>query len=181
VGGPGAKALGFEHGQLVERQPYDLLFGQRKAPDGSSLGRPPDGGRKIADLYARLLAAEPHATAEHELSWAVAALGPVPARPLDRLDWQKRAASIGSWRELSGYHHPADAIGPEPVAVAPDVRAAWHEVLAALGPSDGPDVRASLTDCSGTCATPTRSKPPGHRSGSAMSSARSAPPPGTPV
>ena len=48
---------------------YDLLFGQRKAPDGTQLGRPPGSGRKAADIYARLLAAEPHATAErrHEL------------------------------------------------------------------------------------------------------------------
>ena len=61
--GSGAKALGFEAGQTVERQPYDLLFGQRKAPDGTRLGKPPDSGRKAADLYARLLAAEPHATA----------------------------------------------------------------------------------------------------------------------
>ena len=60
--GPGARALGFEHGQLVEREPYDLLFGQRQAPDGTRLGKPPDNGRKAADLYARLLAAEPHAT-----------------------------------------------------------------------------------------------------------------------
>ena len=30
--GPGAKALGFEARHLVERGPYDLLFGQRKAP-----------------------------------------------------------------------------------------------------------------------------------------------------
>ena len=67
--GPGALALGFEAGQTVERQPYDLLFGQRQALDGTPLGRPPDGGRKAADLYARLLAAEPHATAgrKHEL------------------------------------------------------------------------------------------------------------------
>ena len=67
--GPGAKALGLEHGQTVERKPYDLLFGQRKAPDGTLLGRPPGGGRKAADLYAKLLAAEPHATAgrKHEL------------------------------------------------------------------------------------------------------------------
>ena len=45
------------------------MFGQRKAPDGTPLGRPPDGSRKIADSYARLLAAEPHATAgrKHEL------------------------------------------------------------------------------------------------------------------
>ena len=65
-GVPGARALGFEPGQTVEREPYDLLFGERKAPDGTQLGRPPDGGRKAADLYARLLAAEPHATAERK-------------------------------------------------------------------------------------------------------------------
>jgi hypothetical protein len=59
---------------------------------------------------------------------------------VDRLEWQQRAASIGAWRELSGYAHPADPIGPEPAA-DPDVRAAWHEALAALGPTHGPDVR----------------------------------------
>ncbi len=62
--GPAAKALGFEPGHRVEREAYDLLFGERKAPDGTPLGRPPNGGRKAADLYAKLLAAEPHATAE---------------------------------------------------------------------------------------------------------------------
>jgi hypothetical protein len=67
--GPGAKALGLEHGQLVERGPYDLLFGDRKAPDGTPLGRSPGSAKKAADIYALLLAAEPHATAErkHEL------------------------------------------------------------------------------------------------------------------
>jgi conjugative relaxase-like TrwC/TraI family protein len=67
--GPGAKALGLEPGQVVERGAYALLFGQRKAPDGTRLGKPPANGRKAAELYARLLAAEPHATAErrHEL------------------------------------------------------------------------------------------------------------------
>ena len=67
--GPGAKALGLEHGQIVERGPYDLLFGERKAPDGTQLGRPPGSGQNAAGIYARLLAAEPHATAErqHEL------------------------------------------------------------------------------------------------------------------
>src|SRR5207344_790585 len=59
----------------------------------------------------------------------------------DRIGWQQRASSIGAWRELSGYGDPADPIGPEPAAAAPDLRAAWHEALAALGPADGPDVR----------------------------------------
>jgi TrwC relaxase len=64
--GPGAKALGLEHGQLVEGKPYDLLFGERKAPDGIQLGRPAGSGQNAADIYARLLAAEPHATAERK-------------------------------------------------------------------------------------------------------------------
>jgi hypothetical protein len=38
---------------------------------------------------------------------------------------------------LSGYHNPADSIGPEPAAAVPDLRAAWHEALAALGPVEG--------------------------------------------
>ena len=79
--------------------------------------------------------------AEHPPPWATGALGPVPEEPLDRLDWQHRAASIGASRELSGHRDPADPIGPEPVAAAPDLRAAWHEALAALAPAGGPDVR----------------------------------------
>ena len=80
-------------------------------------------------------------TASHPPPWATAALGPVPAHPPARQAWQKRAAAIGAWRELSGYDHPTDPIGPEPAAAAPDVRAAWHQALAALGPADGLDVR----------------------------------------
>ena len=64
--GPGAKALGFEDGQRVDRKPYDLLFGKRQAPDGTRLGRPPGSGRKAAEVYKALLAAEPHATAERQ-------------------------------------------------------------------------------------------------------------------
>jgi hypothetical protein len=79
--------------------------------------------------------------AQHALPWAVTALGPVPDDPRDRAGWQQRAAAIGAWRELSGYADPADPIGPEPVAAAPDLRAAWHEAFAALGSAEGPDVR----------------------------------------
>ena len=64
--GSGRQALGLEPGQVVERGPYDLLFGERKAPDGTPLGRPPGSGRNAAGIYARLLAAEPQATAERK-------------------------------------------------------------------------------------------------------------------
>jgi hypothetical protein len=50
--GPGAKALDLEPGQVVERDAYDLLFGQRKAPDGTELGRSPGSGWKAADIYS---------------------------------------------------------------------------------------------------------------------------------
>ena len=43
-----------------------MLFGERQGPDGTQLGRRPDGGRKAADVYTLLLAAEPHATAERK-------------------------------------------------------------------------------------------------------------------
>src|SRR5579863_9614710 len=62
--GPGASALGLEPGRVVGREAYDLLFGQRKAPDGTPLGRSAGVGRKTAGLYAQLLAAEPLASAE---------------------------------------------------------------------------------------------------------------------
>ena len=79
------------------------------------------------------------------LLWAAGPLGPVPGDPAARLEWQRRASSIGAYRELSGHDDPADPIGPEPAASSPDLRAAWHEALAALGPVDGPDVRG-MTD-----------------------------------
>jgi hypothetical protein len=96
---------------------------------------------QIADMMdARKTRIGEHA-ADNALPWAVTALGPVPDHPLDRLEWQRRAASIGAYRELSGHDHPTEPIGPEPIAADPDKRAAWHEAFAALGPVDGPDVR----------------------------------------
>ena len=101
--------------------------------------------REFAAQIAAMMDARKDRIGEHAagnaLPWAVTALGPVPEHPLDRLDWRRRASSIGAYRELSGYAHPAEPIGPEPVAAAPDTRAAWHEAFAALGPAGGPDVR----------------------------------------
>jgi conjugative relaxase-like TrwC/TraI family protein len=98
-----------------------------------------------AGEIAALMDARKQRIGEHAatatLPWAVTALGTVPHDPVTRLEWQQRAASVGAYRELSGYQHPTDPIGPEPAATNPDLRAAWHDALAALGPAEGPDVR----------------------------------------
>jgi AAA domain/TrwC relaxase len=105
----------------------------------------PERQRFVTELAAAMDARKErigeHA-AEHALPWAVNTLGAVPEHPLERLDWQRRASAIGAYRELYGYGHPTEAMGPEPTADTPDKRAAWHEAFAALGPMDGPDVRA---------------------------------------
>ena len=81
-------------------------------------------------------------TAQTAPAWAITALGPVPADPAARHDWEHKAAPIAAYREMYGYDHPDDPIGPEPSHQTPDQRAAWHQAFAALGPADGPDVRA---------------------------------------
>ena len=67
---------------MVEREPYDLLFGQRKAPDGTALGRPPGDGRKAADIYLHLLVAEPQATAERKRELRLEAVRQARQSPL---------------------------------------------------------------------------------------------------
>ena len=81
-------------------------------------------------------------TAQTIPAWAIQALGPVPADPADRQDWARKAASIAAYREMYGYDHPGDPIGPEPSHQAPDQRAAWHQGFAAFSPASQPDVRA---------------------------------------
>jgi conjugative relaxase-like TrwC/TraI family protein len=67
--GPAAEALGFRRGQEVERGPYNLLFGERKGPDGTPLGRAPQlaaARERYRQIRDQLLAAEPHATSERQ-------------------------------------------------------------------------------------------------------------------
>ena len=80
-------------------------------------------------------------TAATQPSWARQALGPVPADPVARLDWEQRASLVAAYRERYGYAHPADPIGPEPAKTSPEARAAWHAALGALGRVDGIDLR----------------------------------------
>ena len=62
--GPGAQALGFALGQIVERKPYDAVYRQTDPHTGARLGRARGRYPTFADHLARLQAAEPHATAE---------------------------------------------------------------------------------------------------------------------
>ena len=59
--GPGVTRLGFTASQQVEREPYDLLSGERKGPDGHKLGRAPANAGKAVEIYKGLVAAEPGA------------------------------------------------------------------------------------------------------------------------
>ena len=67
---------------MVEREAYDLLFGERKAPDGTQLGGRPAAVGIAADIYARLLAAEPHATSERRRELRVEATQRARQTPL---------------------------------------------------------------------------------------------------
>jgi len=158
-----------QHGRVVGGQPEQMTDAAAAAYVALTLE-----GTDTLLMAARKDRIGEHA-ADHALPWAVAALGPVPGHPVDRLDWQRRASSIGAYRELSGYDDSAEPIGPEPTAAAPDKRAAWYEALAALGPVDGPDVRGmpdgTLLHLRDTYPTETAWAP----CGSATSSARCAP------
>lgn len=58
---PCAERLGFTSGQQVEREPYNLLFGERKGPHGRKLARAPANAGKAVEIYKTLLGAEPGA------------------------------------------------------------------------------------------------------------------------
>ena len=85
-----------------------------------------------------------HAAAERPL-WATRALGDVPDAAVARAEWERRAGRLGAYREMFGYEHPGDAIGPEPASTSPEARAEWHSAFAVLAHVEGIDVR-SLTD-----------------------------------
>jgi hypothetical protein len=129
------------------RRRIDPLLPQRQGAWAGRVPRLPDPARhaylsRIAammDDRTRRLARHAARTAP---SWAVSALGPVPAGSAACRHWEDKAAPVAAYREMYGYHHPDDPIGPEPARQAPDQRAAWHEAFAALGPAGQPDVRA---------------------------------------
>ena len=129
------------------RQRVHPLLPQPQGPWSSRVPQLPDPGRHayLAEIAAMMDDRKQRIgrhTAQHPPPWAIKALGPVPADPTTQQEWQNKASSIGAYRETYGYDDPDDTIGPEPTRDVPDQRAAWHEAFFALGPTDGPDVRA---------------------------------------
>jgi hypothetical protein len=63
--------------------------------------------------------------------WALDHLGPVPADPLQRAEWSRRAGVVAAYREHYSPSDQHDVISREPAA--PEARADWHAAYAALG------------------------------------------------
>jgi hypothetical protein len=130
----------------IRQRVYPLLP-QPQGPWAERVPRLPDAGQQayLAELAAMMDGRKQRLgeyAAQTAPAWAVKALGAVPEDPAARQEWVQKASAIGAYREMYGHQHPNDPIGPEPTHDSPDQRAAWHEAFAALGPTDGPDVRA---------------------------------------
>jgi hypothetical protein len=124
----------------------ERLLPQPQGPWASRVPRLPDPERRaylvqiaaMMDDRTRRLGQH---TARAVPAWAISALGSVPADPAARHRWAQQAAPIAAYREIYGYDHPGDPIGPEPSRDSSDQRAAWHQAFAALGSASGPAVR----------------------------------------
>jgi len=129
------------------RQRVDPLLPQPQGPWAERVPHLPDPDRRayLAQIAA-LMDDRKQRLGQHAAqiapAWAIAALGPVPDDAAARRGWERKAASIAAYREMFGYNHPDDPIGPEPSRDTPDQRAVWYEAFAALGPVGELDVRA---------------------------------------
>jgi hypothetical protein len=129
------------------RQRIDLLVPQphgpwtRRVPDLPDLSRRTYLTQIAAMMDDRTRRLGQH-TARTSPAWAITALGPVPADQAARQNWARKAAFIAAYREMYGYDHPGDPIGPEPSHQAPDQRATWYQAFATISPASQPDVRA---------------------------------------
>jgi conjugative relaxase-like TrwC/TraI family protein len=76
-------------------------------------------------------------------AWALRYLGEVPADPIERAEWIRRASAAAAYREERGYAHDTDAIGPAPERGSPEQRASWHTAYIALRMPENRDVAAA--------------------------------------
>jgi hypothetical protein len=81
-----------------------------------------------------------HAAQERPL-WATQALGQVPGQPEARTEWERKAGQLGAYREITGWDHSGEAVGPEPPRGNPEAWAEWHTAFAEMARVEGIDVR----------------------------------------
>lgn len=134
--------------QLGERQP------EREPAGPGWLERTPNIPGPVGD-YARARAAAQDARREELAAqaaadppeWAQRTLGPVPADPADRLEWERRAGLVAAYRER--YHlqdTPGTIIGPAPAAGLPDQAHEWRAASDALGRTPEEQQLAAASD-----------------------------------
>ena len=78
--------------------------------------------------------------AEHPPVWAQA-LGSVPEHPVDRAEWEHKASLVAAYREMWGYTHPYEPIGPKPGQHSAEAAGSWQSAAEALGYTPGSDLR----------------------------------------
>ena len=69
----------------------------------------PDRQRYVTELAAAMDARRERIgehLAGHQPAWAIQAFGEVPGHPVNRLDWEQRAATVGAYRELYAFEPP---------------------------------------------------------------------------
>ena len=110
--------------------------------------------------------------------WAMETLGPVPAEPTHRLDWEHRAGTVAAWRELAGHTDAADPLGPVSRPSQPEHYAVWRAAWIALGRPEPARADAELS------RRPTAGPRPGVPAGDELGSPRTwgspSPPPPSP-
>ena len=78
--------------------------------------------------------------------WATEALGPVPADPIGRAEWEHKAGWAAAYRELAGHTDETDPLGPAPGTGLAEKAALFRTAHAALDLPDRGHDEADLSD-----------------------------------
>lgn len=121
-------------GVLDVGEPTGDTYTDRLVPDVE--GEMDTYARKNARLADARVTRLGDIAAETHPEWAVSALGPVPDEPLERLEWSRRAGTVGAYREQYNLDGDPDIIGRAPGIEQPMRRGEWYAAWRALGRPD---------------------------------------------
>ena len=158
--------------RVLDARVRRLLEDVQPNPPGSWTEQIPDMGTAELNRYMAELATAMddrtrrlgEHTAETQPAWARQALGPVPADPARRADWEQRASLVASYRERYGYAHPerpdrASTRQDQPRSPRPLARRHDRHRRAQTTST----YAAAPTATCGCAAAPTNAKPHGRR------------------